>query len=177
MSGQSKPFYCQIGLIHRYFNFSCTPNVANFDYDGDMMFITARPVKKGQELHLSYFWPLISNKRERQKAIWEQRETVCRCSLCGGTSASSVQQRRMNDDPDYRYILLNYKDTSHSSKTVEKQILEKCKTFLKRYAEVPWSKEIGIVVNAYKFTLSSEIATNKISLRFVVYEENTDLYV
>ncbi|XP_055298560.1 uncharacterized protein LOC129566546 [Sitodiplosis mosellana] len=175
--GTSKPFYCQIGLMTRYFQYACNPNVVNFDYDGDMMFITARPVKKGEQLFLSYFWPLIPNKQERQKALWEQRELVCRCSFCEGTSASLAQQKRMKDDPDYRYIAYHYDTFASGSKESEQKVLDKCTAFLKRYAQVPWSNQIGKVVNAYKFTLATKVASSNVPWRCVEYEENSDFYV
>lgn len=174
--GQTKPFYCQIGLIHRYFNYSCAPNVANFDYDGDMMFITARPVKKGEQLFTSYFWPLITNKSQRKQALWEQREIICHCSLCEGTVATSAQQQQMRNDSDYRFVAMFADTYTSSCQESEQQMLDKCAAFLKRFADVPWSNEIAKAVNAYKFSLATKIAKNDVPCQHIEYEFNTDLF-
>lgn len=176
-NGQTKPFYCQIGLIQNYFNFSCAPNVANFDYDGDMMFITARPVKKGEQLFKSYFWPLIPNKQQRKQELWQQREVICHCTLCEGTIATVQQQRQMQNDPDYRYVKLHNNTYYSGGPDNDQRVLDKCAAFLKRFADVPWSMEIGEAVNAYKFSLATKVANNDIASQYIEFEENEELFL
>lgn len=45
--------YIQIGLMLKYFQHSCAPNVSIYGRDGNLIFDTIRPIKKGQQLTFS----------------------------------------------------------------------------------------------------------------------------
>lgn len=156
----SKSFYSYIGLMHRYFTSSCTPNLVNFDYDADMMYITCRLVKKGDKLCMSPHWPLDYDKKLRAQMLLEfYNGMVCDCERCIGPAIYPSQKvvREMQRDRDYQYVKMNYSQFN-TRMDRDAGIIEKCTAFLKKYGDMPWCQEISDVVNAYKFTLATIIA-------------------
>lgn len=93
--GQTVTCYNHIGLIEKYFKHSCAPNVITCEGDGNHVFITVRPIKKGEHLSFPYFMFLLESKQMRQQILWERKRMVCRCTRCQGISATMEQRKQM----------------------------------------------------------------------------------
>lgn len=142
-----------IGLRNRFFGLSCAPNVMHSDHNDLSVFITVRPVKKGEPL-LTFIadYLLLESKAKRQQAFWEQRKSPCKCSRCHGLSATSAQQREITSDPDYCNV------SSHQE-GIDVQVMdEKYVTFLNKYGHIPWCDAIGKVVHAYVYFLRDKMS-------------------
>lgn len=132
------------GLITRYFGHSCAPNVFWGDCDGNNVFITIRPVKKGEALHTFFFDILLASKSERQQKLLEKREFVCKCMRCTGQTATREQRNYLLMSPDFRYIA-----AANSTYAHQDIAMEKCKAFLRMCGQMPWCDEIGFVAFEY----------------------------
>lgn len=90
-------------------------------------------------------------KVHRQKVLWQNKQFICNCTRCEGESASLVQRKRISADPNYRKIV------SKGENDVSRTMKEKCETFLRLYAQIPWCDEIGKVINAYITIIRSQL--------------------
>lgn len=151
--GQMVTWYNHIGLIEKYFKHSCAPNVVTGEGDGNHVFITVRPIKKGEQLSFSYFMFLLDSKEKRQQILWERKRMNCRCSRCQGVSASSAQRQQLASDKNYQDIALNSSPMDLNDMTKVKAMTERCVTFLKKYNQITWCDEIGTIVQAYIYLL------------------------
>lgn len=151
--GQMVTWYNHIGLIEKYFKHSCAPNVVTGEGDGNHVFITVRPIKKGEQLSFSYFMFLLDSKEKRQQILWERKRMNCRCTRCQGVSASSAQRQQLASDKNYQHIALNFSPMDLNDMTKVKAMTERCVTFLKKYNQITWCDEIGTIVQAYIYLL------------------------
>lgn len=131
------------GLITGYFGHSCAPNVFWGDCDGHHVYITIRPVKKGDPLHTFYFDILMEPKLKRQQKLYSEKEILCKCKRCEGEAISQAQWTRLSTSPEYLQIVLN---GYNGDPTIG---IEKCETFLRMCGQVPWCDEIGRVTSIY----------------------------
>lgn len=90
------------GFLKGYLEHSCAPNLMWTDLDGHSVYITLRPVKKGEQLFITIMDLLMEPKQKRQKILWENAKFLCRCSLCVGPSATSEQRQQLLADPLYK---------------------------------------------------------------------------
>ncbi|XP_055306371.1 uncharacterized protein LOC129570697 isoform X1 [Sitodiplosis mosellana] len=122
------------GLIKRYFSHSCAPNVTHVDRDGHSVFITVRPLKKGDQLFSTVFNCMTESKEKRQKLLWEHNNFLCECTLCTGPMATSQQRKQMLADPLYQNYL--------KGKATGEAVLQK-------YGHGPLCEEVLNVLNRY----------------------------
>lgn len=67
--------------VSSFFNHNCEPNVFNTSTGNHEVYITVAPIKKGQQLFISY----LSDQRtteERQSWLWNQWNFICKCNKC-----------------------------------------------------------------------------------------------
>lgn len=142
-----------IGVSNRFFGLSCAPNVMHSDHNDLSVFITIRPVKKGEPL-LTYLadYLLLESKERRQHALLQNRKPECKCSRCEGLSATATQQEEITSDPDYVNV------SSRQSGTDVQAMNEKFVNFLNKYGHIPWCDEIGNVIDAYVHFLRDKMS-------------------
>lgn len=140
--------YTQTGLIPKYFQHSCAPNVFMGTRDGHFIYITIRPIKKGGQLYISNFMSLLRQPKDvRQQVIWTHRRIKCECARCEGIVASANQRRQMASDSDFKYIFAN--SSTHSIIGDISVMHQRCQTFLTKYGHMNWCDELGIVLSTY----------------------------
>lgn len=150
-------FYHQIGLMTKYFTHSCGPNVLMSERDGVSIYTTIRPIRKGDELYITYFKFLLLPKHVRQQHLWHHAHIKCNCSRCVGQEASLDQRQQLTMDPDLRTILSSASNLSPYDNQKIEETMEKCIAFLKKYGQIEWCDEIGKVVDVYMKTMESRI--------------------
>ncbi|XP_055296607.1 uncharacterized protein LOC129565611 [Sitodiplosis mosellana] len=137
------------GMLKGYFEHSCAPNVLWIDNNGYSLYITTRPVKKGEQLFVTMFDLLSKPKAERQRILWEQGNFLCVCSLCTGPEATPEQRKQLLSDPLYRSGGFD--------------CLDKCATILQKHGHGPLCKEMKNLLDGYcmqlrfKYTNSTNI--------------------
>lgn len=143
-----------IGLRNRFFGLSCEPNVMHSDHNDLSVFITIRPVKKGEQL-VTFLanYLLLESKEKRQQAYLQQRKSTCKCSRCEGVTATSAQQLEITSDPDYGDV------SSRLQNCIDvKEMDEKYVAFLNKHGHVPWCDAIGKVIDAYMYFLRDKMS-------------------
>ncbi|XP_031631841.1 SET and MYND domain-containing protein 4-like [Contarinia nasturtii] len=152
-------FYQQIGLTLNFFNHSCAPNVSMNERNGNSVYVTIRPIKKGDELFISYFKFLLQPKHVRQQCLWNEKHIKCNCIRCSTVSTSSAVQRQLLTlDPSFRLILSNASKLTPYDYSKIEETIDKCITFLRKYGDEDWCDEIAKIVDAYINTLQCQIS-------------------
>lgn len=133
----------------RYFNHSCAPNMISVPSNGHLMFITARPIKKGDQLLDS----TKSQTRDCCSAV--NHSAICMCKLCSKGIAEQLpspeQRHRMKSDPNFKCIMAIGDPSmwnAYDDGKVRATII-KCVQFLKEY-HVKWCDEIEVVMKVYQ---------------------------
>ncbi|XP_031619234.1 SET and MYND domain-containing protein 4-like [Contarinia nasturtii] len=130
------------------FNHSCAPNVFNDVINDKAVFITIRPVRKGEQLFISYLGENASNSTDnRQMSLLEDFGFVCECDKCQ-PHCSHVDQAKMKCDSHFTYVEQSYK-TAFEDKIQRIALKEACIEFLQKYGHLPWSDEINLVMLCY----------------------------
>ncbi|XP_055297199.1 SET and MYND domain-containing protein 4-like [Sitodiplosis mosellana] len=136
------------GVMVGYLSHSCAPNVLVSTFHGNSVIITVRPVRKGQQIMNSLLLALLTlPKDQRHKMLWLERRMICQCVRCDGVTASLAQCKRMRSDPVYQY--LTSKQLNPDDDEAMQTMIDKCKTFLRKYGQLQWSDEIGNIAQVY----------------------------
>lgn len=149
ITGGTMTCYNQTGLIEKYFKHSCAPNTVTAEGDGNHVFMTIRPVKKGDHLTFSYFMFLLEPKDRRQATLWERKKIICSCTRCHGAAATAEEKRQFLFDPDFQSIVMVKLPLDNRNSMQLQYLTDKCVNFLKKHDRVQWCDEIGMVVHTY----------------------------
>lgn len=128
------------GLISKYLQHHCGPNVFNTDIDGHLFCITIRPVKRGEQLYYSLYDFVNVPKAKRQQVLWESKQIICKCSRCDGPVPTPAQRKQLKEDPLFRQFN-------------SKQGTEECLAILRKYGHGQWYDEIKGSIWVYTLTL------------------------
>lgn len=134
------------------FNHSCAPNLFN-SYADDQVCTTIRPIKKGEQLFISY----LNNDQPtstRSDILRERFGFDCKCDKCK-PHWKSFDREAMQSSNYYKYMKKNqhkgYEDDK--TRTVLKQV---CERFLNEYGRFPWCREMEFIVDLYEKYLQFE---------------------
>ncbi|XP_031640447.1 uncharacterized protein LOC116352190 [Contarinia nasturtii] len=148
------PFYARTALMQPYFQRSCAPNVLYTDCDGNEVYITVRPIKKGQQLLISDLKFLVDKNDFEKNGFGEYLapdHVTCTCMRCTGTTATKAELQQLESDPDFQSIEKGYKDLGQcfiDDKRVQ-AVIDKCIAFSRKYGEVFWSYEIRRAIELF----------------------------
>lgn len=138
--------------MQRYFKHSCNPNVVNFIRDGQNIWFSVKPVKKGEQLFISYAPLGMNSTQERREFLWEVMRVKCACPRCKGKTPSAAQRQQLITDPAYRSYQLNKKFYSVKHMDVEKlkPLMGSCVTILRNFGRLQWCDEIRKVIELFQ---------------------------
>lgn len=138
-------------IIKHFFKHSCAPNVLFLDRDGNSVFITIRPIKKGEQLLTNVLNILKEPTQKRQETLWEFKNFVCKCSRCEGAVPTPQQLGALASDPNFRSIL----STRIAQISGDKMhaLMDKCVAFLNRHGQIAWCTQLGRVIEIYIYLL------------------------
>lgn len=139
-------------LMQRYFKHSCNPNLVNFVRDGKNIWFSVKPIKKGEQLFISYAPLEMNSTQERQEFLWKRVRVKCACPRCKGKTPSAAQQQRLVSDPAYRYFQSNKQCYTVANMDIEKlkPLMDNCVTVLRNYGHLHWSSEIGDIIEMFQ---------------------------
>ncbi len=143
-----EPQYNFTGLLQKYFNHSCAPNIQMISFDNMSIYFTVRPVKEGESLQQSFFPFLQESRQIRQTVLLKQKEIVCQCIRCRGPNASYSMRQRMAQDRDYCYIKSNGSSPKQMILNYE-ELVNRSVGFLTKYGRETWCDEIADVVTLW----------------------------
>lgn len=124
-------------------NHSCYPNVYILDDVMRSIAITIRPVKKGEQLYITYQSEMLETMMDaaaRQKLLEETFHFTCNCSKCVPAEEQLPKYKKLNQM--YREILnkpSKLEFCNEKERTLYKNI---CCQFLKEFGHLPWSSLI-----------------------------------
>ena len=137
-----------INNIFSLINHSCCPNLNSSCIADQNICETIRFVQKGQQLCISYLVTLQCNapRGKRQQELKSGWNFDCKCEKCELTG--NISNIHLTFDPCYRFAFENIHD-----KRKYLAILENCRQFLDKYGRLPWSEEIGFMINTFAFVV------------------------
>lgn len=147
--------------IMSLFNHSCAPNLHNRSLGNKYVCTTISPVKKGQQLFVTYkkeFDVQSSETAERQDLLNKMFGFTCECSRCVPSSRPNDSEI-MQMDPNFQKILNLREDIRNNvfnKKYSYSTLKENCYEFLRKYGHLPLNDEILFVKIALMTSLDQE---------------------
>ncbi|KAG4079186.1 hypothetical protein HA402_015842 [Bradysia odoriphaga] len=145
-----------VNIVAKNLNHSCTPNVCHFFKDGYIKCITVRPIKKDEQLFISYVtWDFYRCEIERQ-IILLSRFVNCKCERCNLHEMKSNRQMQLDLDfqqVDKMFDMEKLVYGLYERKQIDLMI-EKSFSVLNKFGQMNWSSEIDRIVHVLSFLLS-----------------------
>lgn len=145
----------ELGLVSSLFNHACAPNVFNAtNIGGDTdIFISIRPIKKGDQVFIGYGYPLEEVTEVRRAELKQKYNFDCKCDKCEPHSSDS-DRSLMASNPNFQCVRaarfgINSKNLPN--------LKYNCIAFLNECGHLPWSKEMGIVLDTFTNILFDEL--------------------
>lgn len=138
-------------LITAYFNHSCAPNVATVSCDNVIATIAIRPIKKGEQLFISYFGrDLNRDTAGRRRHFDEFFDFICKCERCRSTVPFTPFETAYDFDL-IRYVLDNYfnKKFDFSNESNVKYCIDKCTAYAKENGHKLWTDEVTFIMDCF----------------------------
>lgn len=136
-----------INIVAKQFNHSCMPNVCHALKGGSISCTAIRPIKKGEEIFISYLTlnDFASEERRRQKL---KERVDCTCVRCK-RKLKSDRQMELDSNFECLQSLFNIKyfnDGLYDRKQID-EMKEKCFSFLEKYERQECSFEMCRVLD------------------------------
>ncbi|XP_055298559.1 uncharacterized protein LOC129566545 [Sitodiplosis mosellana] len=153
---EKRTLYSQVGVMLGYFHHSCSPNVWPIDRNGDTIYIVICPIQAGQQLFVSnysFHW------NDPTKYYQRMSEIDCKCERCKGLRPPEAETLAFSSDPDFELIeSCEIRSESDCIDSKRFDILkETCVKLLKKYGNMIWCTELGIVIVVYMHLLKAEM--------------------
>lgn len=132
-------------LMNKYFQHSCYPNVFEVLANGQLAMITARVIKKGDQLFASRIFIDIESMQERHKILLDQTGKMCFCERCKGIAMDENKRTELSNEPMYRDLSSTLLDPSDSCEKVA-QSIENSMMLLRKYGHHGWCNEIKTIL-------------------------------
>lgn len=134
-------------VTRSYFKHSCIENVKFITNGGKSTAFSLKPIKKGEQLFVSYVPQRMNSTKERKKFIRDVLKLNCKCARCQDKIASPVERQQLVADSVFCYIDANVKSLhplQFNSKEV-KALLGACVSVLQKYGQMDWCDELDFV--------------------------------
>lgn len=151
-----------VGIVASFFNHSCAPNLINQQRTKFRCLTTMRPVKKGDQLFISYAPDADGSTEERRKHLRDNFRFECHCDKCDPQFDEAARQT-MQIDPKYKAI------RRYAGVTDNNWVERTCAEFLNEYGHLPWSEELEHVTEAYERVRRQKYTPMPVSNRTVNY--------
>lgn len=143
--------YSCTGVMAAYFNHSCAPNALVYCVSSaNLVYVLVRPVKKGEEVVISWWpFPIDTKTKQRKQLLWQHKGLNCECLRCTGAETDWAQ-RRIKLDKDFISIMSMKKKLNAESDTNEISLqIEKCVALLNKYGNINWCSELVDAIMAF----------------------------
>lgn len=148
---------CYVSTMAAYLNHSCAPNVMLYDRSNMSICIAVRPIKKNEQLFVSYFENYLDQPfPTRQTRLKKEYGFKCDCERCESPMGLEYPNSRnvIAFSPDYEIVKKEFTSFNGMVRAFnEPQVLEslkaKCITLLKKHGRKNWSKELGLIVGCF----------------------------
>lgn len=123
---------------------SCAPNVTGPFLSNGIFCVTGRPIKKGEQLFISYLASVKMTTIERKTKLESCWGFDCKCEKCV-PMRKSHDQKQITSDPCYKYV-----DKNHHRDDKTTKIQKKCIKFLNKFGRTQWSSQIEFIFYVYE---------------------------
>lgn len=136
-----------LSLLFSLFNHACSPNLLNFSLFDQQICIVLRPIKKGQQLFVTYKCRSSDMSTANRRAqLMDCYLFLCKCDKCEPQfSASEIA--KLKTDQTYKFLQRNRNQNLLVDKT-RRNIKMKCIEFLNKFGHT-WCPEIDFVLDMY----------------------------
>lgn len=125
------------------FNHSCAPNAFIHVFGNQSLIITIRPVKRGEQLFISYLGEEIGNTTDfRRHYLMDTFGFLCECDKCE-PCCLPADRAAMKTDRYFKCIQQDYK-TAFNDKIQRVMLKEYCIRFLMKYGHLNWCDEMNL---------------------------------
>lgn len=129
---------------------SCAPNIDPYFINGRFIWISSRPIKKGEKLvgTLVSMETLLPSTMVRQQKLREIGIS-CDCERCNGQMPMAANDQRLQimSDIEFLNILTQHVSIGHLTSTeISIAIIYKCTASLSKYQNFPWCDEIATII-------------------------------
>ncbi|XP_055296001.1 N-lysine methyltransferase SMYD2-B-like [Sitodiplosis mosellana] len=128
-------------------NHSCVPNIYHPRKGNQQYCVTIRPVKKGEQLFISYL--PINNEllyEERNEKFTSTWGFSCICEKCRGFK-KPIEPNSIISDSNFQFIVENFNIEGNRDKLPI--LMENCIIFLNNFGNTPCSNEILMIVTIF----------------------------
>lgn len=129
-------------------NHSCAPNVLTTTINNRMICRTIRPIRRGEQLFISYFNDLTPSSDKRRKDIEETWNFCCCCEACKPIDNNNPNYLAEVDDKRLQTIVQLLDRTSATQIEIE-QWKRLCEDVLNDFGHGPWTAELQTIVQFY----------------------------
>ncbi|XP_031637132.1 uncharacterized protein LOC116349716 [Contarinia nasturtii] len=145
--------------ISSYLNHSCAPNCSKFLLANSIIVVTMRPIKKGEQLFVSYC-DIRNSDKERQSILREKYEFECQCERCTLAQSPTIgaQQIQLFDriraEVTERFIQENFEYLASNDQDKRKELSERVMDVLYNFGRMPWNNTVEWAYVVYSIILS-----------------------
>lgn len=166
--GKSKSM-CAIGLVYPLFNHQCNPSVFVFNKGNKNVCITARPIKKGEQVFVSYLYFDETNSRQ---ILNDKYGFSCECTKCIRATLPKQQFIAITADENVSAIELYLQRNSidnlndlrvfmMTEKVSERErIKNHCVKFLNKFGHLPFDETLDYVTLVFYQCIELEYEFN-----------------
>lgn len=145
-----------INIVAKHLSHSCIPNVCHVLKNGSVNCIVIRPIKKGDELFISYITLHDSQSDVQRQLLLKQRGVDCDCQRCELKVSSSNPQ--MKADSNFQDIQRMFKvqmfyNGFYDGKKID-AMKKKCFDFLHKFGQMRCSTEMYRIIDVLYLLLS-----------------------
>lgn len=144
-----------VNIIATHLHHSCVPNVCHILNNGSIRCVVIRPIRKGEQLSISYVTLHDFDSNVQRQYVLKQRYVNCCCKRCQLKSPSHSKKKA---NPNFVHIerIFN-KEKLYRGYFDRKQIdvmKEKCFDFLNKYGQMESCREMDHIIDVLYLLLS-----------------------
>lgn len=141
-----------IANLTSMFNHSCVPNTLRINYGNKMIAYVLRPVKKGEQLFISY-----ATGNEHVSSMQKTLVFQCKCSKC---VQCWKQEDRNQLKSDQDYLFFQRVQRADCREARKRSFLKgKLENLLGKYGRLPWTREIDLIELFYEKCCMDDLST------------------
>lgn len=134
-----------LSLVCPLFNHACSPNLLNYSINGLQLCITIRPIKKGDQLFVSYSCDDLPTE-DRQIQLMQHYGFHCKCDKCE-PKYTADDVAKLVAESGFKYVKRNL-NSNITDKKIRTEVKKKCIKLLNKYGHV-WMPELEIIMDMY----------------------------
>lgn len=145
-----------VNIVAKHLSHSCTPNVVHYFEDGFIKCVTIRPIKKSEQLFISYIACDFYKSEDQRLLILRSRFVNCTCKRCQLQELKSNLQMKLDSDfkkINKMFVVEDLINERYDRKQINSMI-EKCFSLLNKFGQMEWSSEIDRIMVVLSFLLN-----------------------